>query len=247
MASQPVLQRIIKSATLRWAAVSYLISVLIAGLIFIFEFGEEKDWRTEIALIRSMKTVEEMKMKSRRFDERINNLDEKFNSIIDLKKLDPNHLKKVLKSIKEFETQSDDQISPLVAKITKLDQEGKRLSEEFKQIRSALYPTEPDKILMVARLGDEFRLVNYKMRALNNNIKELQSNVNEKVQSNYEYIGREFEQFYWLLGTLGALILPVVGRLIYDLLIARRRDSEHGLGNTVVPEQSSPPTTSQKS
>lgn len=219
-------KHITRKPILRWFAVAYIVVVLIGG--FAAYVRESQLQITEESWITARQTFDRIRELQEKITKRLNKLENDANSFRVVQEIDPKRLDATIKAIERIESLPDDQISPLLARVAALDQETSRLAGEFKEIRSALSPTEPEEILTVARLGDKFELFLQKIRVLEDKIEQLRKDVDAKVQHNFEQVNAQVDRIVGMLQWLGLLIVPVILNTIRDFIRVKGKETEHG-------------------
>jgi len=233
---------IFRKPIFRWLIVAYMIVIFtVTFLSYYFEFQDLNSRMTNEILMMEVEALDRQTAELRTaIDERLGTLENTLDSVTAAQNISPERLEEMIETIEKVESSPDNQVPSLLSKVEELDQETSRLVEEFKELRSALNPTAPEEIFTVVRLGDKFELFLEKIRVLEDTISQLQTDVDEEVQRNFEQVEAQVDRIVGMLQWLGLLLVPVILNTIRDVLRVRGQETEPN-PEVAAPERSSPP------
>ena len=218
------INRIFTIRNLRWVAAIYLVGASIGVITALLP---------NILRVQELETQSYQKYVASSFDKlhilnedlsnRVENIEKGLKPLQDIHGIDPIRLNELLETINRIESISDNQTSSLFVKVTKLDQEISSISDKFESFRLALNPNELEEILTVARLGDKIELFDQRMNSVENKIETIRTDVDAKVQQNFEQIDAQVDRFIDLVKWTGLLLIPLILNAFRDILPTRKK------------------------
>ena len=183
----------------------YIVAVIILILAGYFELKQEQTTMSietrDVALHADIEELRKQLKESR----------EEYKSAAKaIDRIKPDHLDAILKLTHSLESSSKDEISTLVSKIPALEQTTSQLLQELKGIRAALNPTNPEELLQVIRLRDQFEILKHKLIAIEDKIENSEKDTEEKIQATSQQLATRLDGLIDVLMWFGFLIIPGV-------------------------------------
>ena len=209
--------RISRGRVLRYVVVGYTAAVFIAMAATYFGINEERQKSMESQTSRLHKEIVALRV---RIDDAERKLQTKLPNEQDVVRIS-----KALAAVEKLDRISDHKLSSLIADIATLEQTTSRLSDELRNVRSALNPTKPEELLTVVRLGDKVELFTDKLSVVEGKLDKFEETVNSRIQDKFETVNSQVDQLSGVIKWLGLLILPAVLSTLRDILVTRRKET----------------------